>query len=84
MGSAKLGIDQSPSSSARTGFHPGDCQVGPKVGLGVFAAFLARFCGELGPWIRLLAPDWLMGCFFGSMSCHGHVGAGVATCRHVF
>jgi hypothetical protein len=52
MGSAKLGIDQSPSSSARTGFHPGDCQVGPKVGLGVFAAFLARFCGELGPWIR--------------------------------
>jgi hypothetical protein len=83
MGSAKLGIVRSPSSSVRTSFRPGDFQVGPKFGLGVFAAFLARFRGEVGPWTHILAPHWSKLCFFGSMRCHGHVGACVEARRHV-
>jgi hypothetical protein len=81
MGSAELGIGRRLGSSVRAGFRPGDCQVGPKVGLGVFAAFLARFCGEVGPWIRVL--DWSKVCFFGSMRCHGHMASCVPAHLHV-
>jgi hypothetical protein len=57
--------------------------VGPKVGMGVFAVFLACYLVVVGPWIRVLAPDWSEVCFFGSMRCHRHVGACVAARRHV-
>jgi hypothetical protein len=53
------------------------------VDMRVFALFLARYLVVVGPWIRVLAPDWSRVCFFGSMRCHGHVGACVAARRHV-
>jgi hypothetical protein len=34
------------------------------VGMGVFALFLARYLVVVGPWIRVLAPDWSRVCFF--------------------
>jgi hypothetical protein len=54
-------------------------KVGLKVGMVVLAVFLAYFRGEVGPWIRVLAPDWLKVCFHGSMRCHGHMGSCVAS-----
>jgi hypothetical protein len=75
MGLAELGIGRSSGSSIRTRFRLGDYQVGPKVGLGVFVAFLACFYGERGPWTCVLAPNWRKLCYFGSMRCHSHVGA---------
>jgi hypothetical protein len=77
------GIDWSWGGPDRTGFRPGDCQVGSKVGMGVFALFLARYLVVVGPWIRVLALDWSRVCFFRSVRCHGHVGACVAARRHV-
>jgi hypothetical protein len=82
-GSAELGMGRSPGSSVHKSFRLGDCQVGPKVGLGLFAVFLAHFYGEVGPWICVLALDWSKVCLFGSMRCHRHVGACVAARRHV-
>jgi hypothetical protein len=35
--------------SLRTAFAPGDCQVGPKVCMGVYVVFLARLCRDVGP-----------------------------------
>jgi hypothetical protein len=49
----------------------------------VLAVFLTRYLVVVGPWIRVLAPDWSRVCFFGSMMCHGHVDSCVATRRHV-
>jgi hypothetical protein len=63
--------------------RPGDCQVGPKVGMGVFAVFLTRYLVFVEPWIHVLSPDWSRVCFFGSMRCHGHVDACVAAHHHV-
>jgi hypothetical protein len=51
--------------------------------MGVFALFLARYLMVVGPWIRVLAPDWSRAYFFESVRCHGHVGACVAACRHM-
>jgi hypothetical protein len=51
--------------------------------MGVFLVFLACYLVVVGPWIHVLAPDWLRVCLFGSMRCHGHVGACVAAHRHV-
>jgi hypothetical protein len=31
--------------------------VSPKACMGMYAMFLAHFRGEVGPWIRVLAPD---------------------------
>jgi hypothetical protein len=71
------------SGPDRAGFRPTDCQVGPKVGTGVFALFLACYLVVVGPWICVLASDWSRVCLFGSVRCHGHVGACVAARRHV-
>jgi hypothetical protein len=60
-----------------------DCQVGPTVGMGVDAVFLASYLVVVGPWICVLAPDWSRVCLFGLMMCHGHMGSCVAACRHV-
>jgi hypothetical protein len=51
-------------------FTPLFVQVGPKVGMRVLAVFLASYLVVVGPWIRVLAPDWSRVCFFGSMMCH--------------
>jgi hypothetical protein len=83
VGLAGLGIGRSWGGTDHAGFHPGDCQVGPKVGMGVFALFRSRYLMGVGPWIRMLAPDWSRVCFFGSVRCHGHVGACVAAHLHV-
>jgi hypothetical protein len=83
MGSAELGIGRPPSSSVRVGFRPSDCQVGPKVDMGLFAVFLARYIMVVVSWIRVLTPNWSRVCLFGSMRCHEHVGACVAARRHV-
>jgi hypothetical protein len=77
------GIGRPRGSSVRISFRLGDCQVVPKVGMGVFAVFLSCYLVVVGPWIRMLAPDWSRVCFFGLMRCHGHVGACVAARHHV-
>jgi hypothetical protein len=83
VGSADLGIGRSRGGPDRAGFCPGECQVGPKVGMGVFALFLSSYLMVVGPWIRVLALDWSRVCFFGLVRCHGHVGACIAARRHV-
>jgi hypothetical protein len=49
VGSADLGGHRSWGGPDRAGFCPGDCQVGPKVGTGVFALFLAHYLVVMGP-----------------------------------
>jgi hypothetical protein len=78
VGSVDLGIDRSQGGPDHAGFRPGDCQVGPKVGMGVSTLFLSRYLMVVGPSILVLAPDWSRVCFFGLVRCHGHVGACVA------
>jgi hypothetical protein len=48
MGSAELGDRPIPDSSVRAGFRRSDCQVGPKVDMGVFAVFLACYLMVVG------------------------------------
>jgi hypothetical protein len=50
--------------------------------MGVFVLFLASYLMDVGPCIRVLAPDWSRLCF-GLVRCHGHVGSYVAARRHV-
>jgi hypothetical protein len=64
-------------------FTPLFVQVGPKVGMRVLTVFLASYLVVVGPWIRVLAPDWSRVCFFGSMMCHVHVDSCVAAPHHV-
>jgi hypothetical protein len=51
------GFGQSRGGLDRASFRPGDCQVGPKVRMGVFALFLSRYLVVVGSWIRVLAPN---------------------------
>jgi hypothetical protein len=51
--------------------------------MGVFTVFLTSYLMVVGPWIRVLAPDWSRVCFFWLMRCHDHVGSCVAARRHV-
>jgi hypothetical protein len=83
VGSADLGVGRSWGGPDRVGFHPGEYQVGPKVGMGVFTVSLASYLVAVGPWIHVLAPDWSRVCFFVSMPYHGHMGACVVARRHV-
>jgi hypothetical protein len=83
VGSADLGISRSQRGPDSIGFRPGDCQVGLKVAMGVFALFLSFYLVVVGLWIRELAPDWSRVCFFGPVRSHGHVGACVTVCRHM-
>jgi hypothetical protein len=77
------GVGRSRGGPHRAGFRPGDCHVGPKVGMGLFAVFLDRYLMVAGHWIHVLALDWSRVCFFGSLRCHGHMSACVAACRLV-
>jgi hypothetical protein len=76
-------VGRSRGGPNHVGFHPGDCHVGPKVGMGVFTVFLASYLMVVGSWIFVLAFDWSRVCFFGSMRCHGHVDSCVAARRRV-
>jgi hypothetical protein len=82
VGSADLGIGRSRGGPNRISFRPSDCQVSPKVGMGVFVLFLSRYLMVVGPWIRVLSPDWSR-VYFGSVRCHGHVGVCVVAHHHV-
>jgi hypothetical protein len=82
-GRPTCGVGWSLGSSFRAVFRLGDCQVGLTVGMGVLAVFLASYLVVVGPRIRVLTPDWLRVCFFGSMMCHVHMDSCVAACRHV-